>query len=153
MAAIFHRNQVCVYCIKISVRVLATHSTLSPHVRKSGIWQIFAVGILNPQWFGIRNPLWYGIRNPESWNPESKGLESRIQRPGSGIQDLRGFSYMGRSITANGNFSSTFRCVWIRIFWVKWLSENTFEDQSLRLNSLPLHSAFSGSINTLHFSL
>ena len=53
-----------------------------------------AVGIRNPQWFGIRNPLWYGIRNPEGWNPESKGLKSRIQMLGSGIQDLRGFSYI-----------------------------------------------------------
>ena len=35
----------------------------SPHVRESGIQQIFAVG--------IRNPLWYGFQNPESrgWNP------------------------------------------------------------------------------------
>ena len=35
------------------------------------------------------------IRNPGGWNPESKGLESGIQRPGSGIQDLHGFSFMG----------------------------------------------------------
>ena len=53
------------------------------HVRESGIQQIFAVGIQNLQWFGIRNPLWYGIRNPEGWNPESKGLKSRIQMLGS----------------------------------------------------------------------
>ena len=66
-------------------------SNLSPHERESGIRQIFAVGIRNPQWFGIRNPLWYGIqnpqwygiRNPEGWNPE--WLESRIQMLVSGI--------------------------------------------------------------------
>ena len=40
----------------------------------------------------IWNPLWYGIRNPES-----RKLESGIQRPWSGIQDLHGFSYMGRN--------------------------------------------------------
>ena len=41
---------------------------------------------------GIHNGLESGIhfgmqsdRNPEGWNPESKGLESRIQRLGSGI--------------------------------------------------------------------
>ena len=43
-----------------------------PHVKnpESGIQQMFAVGIRNPdtrirnpQWFGIRNPLW--IRNPK----------------------------------------------------------------------------------------
>ena len=45
-----------------------------------------------------------GIQNPNGWNPESKWLESGIQRPGSGIQrlgsgiqDLRGFPYMGRT--------------------------------------------------------
>ena len=32
-----------------------------------------------------------GIRNPRGWNPESG-----IQRLGNGIQDLHGFSYMGR---------------------------------------------------------
>ena len=37
-----------------------------------------------------RNPLWYGIRNPKGCNPESKEML------GSGIQDLRGFSYIGR---------------------------------------------------------
>ena len=64
----------------------------SPHVRESGIQQIFAVGIRNPdtrmrnpQWFGIQSPLWYGIRNPEDWNPESKELKSRIQMLGSRI--------------------------------------------------------------------
>ena len=60
-----------------------------PHVRESGSRQILTIGIWNPQWFGIWNPLWYGIRNPEGWNPESKGLESRIQMLGSGIQVLR----------------------------------------------------------------
>ena len=41
------------------------------------------------------------VWNPESiafvWNPESRRLVSGIQMLGSGIQDLRGFSYMGRS--------------------------------------------------------
>ena len=56
----------------------------SPHVRESGIQQIFAVG----------------IRNPEGWNPESTmvwNLESTmVWIPESGIQALHGFSYMGR---------------------------------------------------------
>ena len=51
---------------------------------ESGIQQLFAVGIRNPetriwntQWFGIQNPLWYGIqkvgiRNPKGWNPKSR---------------------------------------------------------------------------------
>ena len=52
---------------------------------ESGIQQIFAVGIRNPE-TGIRNPpLWYGIRNPEGWNPESRcwDLESRGWDPES----------------------------------------------------------------------
>ena len=48
---------------------------------------MFAVGIRNPE-TGIRNPQWFGIRNPEGWNPESKGLESRIQMLGeAGIRN------------------------------------------------------------------
>ena len=76
----------------------------STHVRESRIQQFFAVRIRNPKdW----NPESTMVWNPEStivWNPESimvsilkyRKLESGIQRPGSGIQDLRGLSYMGR---------------------------------------------------------
>ena len=49
---------------------------LSPHVRDSGIWEIFACGILNPGNYCL-------------WNPESAWnillAESRI--PGFGIRD------------------------------------------------------------------
>ena len=42
---------------------------------------------------GIHNGLESGIHR---FGMEYKELESRIQMLGSGIQDLRGFSYMGR---------------------------------------------------------
>ena len=55
--------------------------TASPHVRESGIQQIFAVGSRN--W----NPESTMVWNPEStalvWNQESRRLESRIQMLGS----------------------------------------------------------------------
>ena len=38
-----------------------------------------------------------GIRNPKGWNPESKGWNPESRRWESGIQDLDGFSYMGRN--------------------------------------------------------
>ena len=77
-----------VYCIKISVRVLATHSSLSPHVRESAI--------RNLAYFCSRNPESTMVWNPEStlvWNPESRRLESGIQRvgiqnPDAGIRNL-----------------------------------------------------------------
>ena len=66
------------YKPQIFIAIYRAITAISPHVRESGIRQIFAVGIRNPQWFGIRNPpLWYGIqkvgiRNPKGWNPESR---------------------------------------------------------------------------------
>ena len=56
----------------------------SSHVRESGIQQIFAVGIRNPE-TRIRNPQWFGIRNPRwYWNPEIQRAE--IQNPDAGIR-------------------------------------------------------------------
>ena len=90
-----------VYCIKISVRVLATHSSLSPHVRESAIRNLAYFCSRNPEstmvWnlestlvseSGIQK---VAIRNPKGWNPEPG-----IRNLEAGIQDLRGFSYMGR---------------------------------------------------------
>ena len=60
---------------------------LSPHVRESGMrnpanFLLLESGIQRLE-SGIHNG--FGIRNPEGWNPESKGLESRIQKLGSRI--------------------------------------------------------------------
>ena len=65
--------------------------TDSPHVRDSGIREIFLVksGILG---FGIRNTA-QRIRNP----PSSTDKESVIYGGESRIQHCRGFSYMGRA--------------------------------------------------------
>ena len=73
---------------------------MSPHVRESGIQQIFAFGIRNPPLYfcmesGIQK---VGIRNPKGCNPESRCRDPESRRLGSGIQDLRGFSYMGRIV-------------------------------------------------------
>ena len=68
----------------------------SPHVRESGIQNPACKVLLlesGIQRTGIRIPLWYAIRNLS----EYRKLESGIHRPGSGIQDLHGFSYMGRN--------------------------------------------------------
>ena len=47
---------------------------------------------------GLESGIHYGLESGIHyvWIPESRKLESGIQRPGSGIQDLHGFSYMGR---------------------------------------------------------
>ena len=64
-------------------------NVLLPHIRDSGIWEIFACGIHNPGVCGSQNTP-KGIQNPSStdkyWNPESA------------IQDCPGFPYMGRVI-------------------------------------------------------
>ena len=55
----------------------------------------------NPESTMAWNPESTMVWNPEStmlWIPESRKLESRIQKPGSRMQDLHGFSYMGRNV-------------------------------------------------------
>ena len=71
-----------------------------PHVRESGIRNPAIFGCWNPESRGLESGTTM-VWNPEStmvWNPESRKLESGIERPGSGIQDLHGFSYTGRKV-------------------------------------------------------
>ena len=70
----------------------------SPHVRESGIRNPANFCCWNPESRGLESGI-HNVWNLESTMvsiPESRKLEPGIQRPGSGIQDLHGFSYIGR---------------------------------------------------------
>ena len=94
-------DRVIIVMVETRMSVWLGNKIASPHVRESGIRNPANFCCWNPEsrdWnpestmvleSGIQK---VGIRNPKGWNPESRCWE----RLGSGIQDLRGFSYMGR---------------------------------------------------------
>ena len=72
------------------------YGSVSPHVKESGIQEIFLVES------GMQLPLMIGIRTPSSTDEESsiQYLESGIQGVESGIQGCVGFPYIGRAVSS-----------------------------------------------------
>ena len=103
----------------------------------SGVPEIFACGIRNPEMFSCKSGIlafcrvWntaQGIRNPTNdWNQESKfhwqesgiqSLESRIRSLESTIQDVLGFSYLTIGLNPLGCvFPLTGQEIWKRSFF------------------------------------
>ena len=88
-----------------------------PHIRESGIQQFFCCWNLESRGLesgihnGLESGIHYGMESRIHYGMDSGIQKAGIQRPGSGIQDLRGFSYMGQSSCVQALVTSS--CAWV----------------------------------------
>ena len=111
-----HMNDASISTRKSMCALNREDTSSLPHIRESGIQQFFCCWNLESRGLesginGLESGIHYGMESRIHYGMDSGIQKAGIQRPGSGIQDLRGFSYMGQSSCVQALVTCS--CAWV----------------------------------------